>query len=433
MKGGKENAALKAGFGMGKIDFPDALFPVEGFTGVHDAPFVRLMVLEAGGERMAVAAVELVNVPPEGVLLCREVIAQRTGTKTDRIWIHMTHAISTMHEPGHGTEGTPAAEAGKQKNLFYAALRSAAVQAAAQAAETFGRARIGWGTGYCDANINRDVLTPYGWWTGRNPDAPSDKQMKVLRVENEEGVPKGFFISYGIKPCAIDNAGMEQRNRLVSADVCGQCCRVMEERFGVPALFGVSAAGDQVPCRQAWWETVDVFGKPAVEDLGVEAGLAFSEEIGSRMGQEAVSIAETIGCSETAGRIRHRRFSFLWKKKSGKRTGPGLPPDTFPEEGECSVEGEIFTLGNSAFVAEKPEVNCVTGMELESRSPFLHTCLLCMVNGEMKYMPDRLAYERNTFECQSSILQPGAAEAFVDRAEAVLKELFEEEIEKWAR
>jgi len=43
-----------------------------------------------------------------------------------------------------------------------------------------------------------------------------------------------------------------------------------------------------------------------------------------------------------------------------------------------------------------------------------------MVNGGQKYMPNKLAYERNTFEAQSSFFQPGAAEKFV---EVVSKEL----------
>lgn len=426
----REKEKLKAGFGMGEIEFPQEIFPVEGFIGVHDNPCVRLMLLETGEERLVIASVELVNVPPAGIALCKDVIAEITGTAAERIWVHITHAISTMHEPGRTgpVNAAPSMEERrkKQRELFYAALRTAVVHAAGQVSKNFGEVRIGWGTGVCDVSVNRDVETPFGWWTGHDPDGPSDKKMTVLRVEDREGTPKGFFISYGIKPCAIDNAGMEEGVRLVSADVCGTCSRIMETRFGVPALFCVSAAADQVSQRQAWWQTVDAYGNSAVKDLGVKQGLAFVEEFGNRMGQDAVNIAETIDCAETEGSIRHCRFSFTWKKKAGKRTGPMQPPKAFPEEGECEVEGEIFTLGNGAFVAEKPEINCVTGKELSRRSPFAHTCLICMVNGEMKYMPDRTAYVRNTFECQSSMLQPGAAEEFVDRAEELLKGLFEE-------
>lgn len=75
-------------------------------------------------------------------------------------------------------------------------------------------------------------------------------------------------------------------------------------------------------------------------------------------------------------------------------------------------------------MAEKPEVNCRTELELKAKSPYAHTCLICMVNGGMKYMPDLSAYERNTFEAQSSMLMPGAAERFVEIVSAALTEQY---------
>lgn len=91
---------LKAGFGKGEIVFPQALFPVEGFIGVHDSPFARLMVLEAGNTKMAIASLDMVNVPQKGIELCQRIVEQTTGTPAERVWVHVTHAVSTMHEPG---------------------------------------------------------------------------------------------------------------------------------------------------------------------------------------------------------------------------------------------------------------------------------------------------------------------------------------------
>lgn len=417
---------LKAGFGKGEIVFPQEIFPVESFIGVHDNPCARVMAFQSGDARMAIAALEMVNVPPKGIDMCRDIIADRTGTPREQIWIHITHAIATMHLPGPkgpAEKRPPLTERDiEQQGMFYDALKAAVTKAAEQAAESFGEARIGWGAGRCEVNMNRDVETPYGWWTGHNPEGTSNKKMTILRVEGMDGAPKGFLISYGIKPCAIDNAGMETKDRQISSDVCGVCSRMMEERFGAPALFCVSAAGDQVPREQAWFEEATKEGSVA-RDFGVAKGLEISERLGSVMGQDAIGIAEQIACTETEAQIRHRTLSFLWTKKAGKRRSPGAPVKEYPADGECTVEAEILTLGDAAFVAEKPEVNCQTELELIEKSPFANTCLICMVNGEMKYMPDRLAYEHNTFECQSSMLQPGAAEKFVEEVAACLQQM----------
>lgn len=421
------NKQLKAGFGKGEIVFPQEIFPVEKFIGVHDSPYARLMVLDSDGVKMAIASLEMVNVPPRGIELCQDVIEQKTGTPRERIWVHVTHAISTMHEPGPmgpPDRRPPATEHQKyQQKLFFDAIEAAITVAAQQAAESMGEAKIGWGTGTCDANINRDIETPFGWWTGLNPDGPSNKTMTILRVEDLSGKPKGFWINYGIKPCAIDNAGMETGDRQVSADVCGVCSQMMEEKFGVPAVFCVSAAGDQVPKEQALLDEVQADGSVIHRDYGVEKGIEIVARLGAVMGRDAIAIAEKTECTETEAQIRHRTLSFPWVKKNGRIKGPGKPVKEYPVEGECMVGAEILTLGNAAFVAEKPEVNCQTELELKEKSPFVHTCLICMVNGGMKYMPDRLAYERNTFESQSSMLQPGAAERFVDEVVAELKKI----------
>lgn len=422
---------LKAGFGKGELRFPRELFPIEGFIGVHDDPCVRLMVLESGGVKVCIAALEMVNVAPRGIELTKTIIEKKTGTPGEHIWVHVTHAITTMHEPGpmgppdHRPPETE--DDRRKKELYYAVLEKAVSAAASEAANSFGEAKLGWGTGSCGVNINRDVETPFGWWTGLNPDGPSNKTMTVLRVEDLNGALKGLFISYGLKPCAIDMSGMRTQDRLVSSDVAGACCRMLEERFAVPALFCCSAAGDQVPRELSFLEEVTPEGQAVPRDAGVAAGLEIAARLGAEMGRDAAAIAESILCEETQPRLAHSRVSFQWERIAEgprRRRGPAAPVKEYPAGGPCDVEAEIITLGNAAFVAEKPEVNCRTELELSAKSPYAHTCLICMVNGGMKYMPDLSAYERNTFEAQSSMLMPGAAERFVETVSAALTEQY---------
>lgn len=423
---------IKAGFGAGEIIFPAELFPVEGFTGVHDSPYARLMVLESEGVKIAIAALEMVNVPPRGIELCQSVIEEKTGTPRDRIWIHVTHAITTMHEPGPmgpPEHRPPMTERDKyQQKLFFDAIETAITEAAKQAAETFGAARIGWGTGLCEVNVNRDIETPFGWWTRLNPEGPSNKTMTVLRVEDLDGKLKGLWVSYGLKPCAIDMSGMKEQNRQVSADVSGAACVAAEEKLGVPVLFCCSAAGDQVPREQSFLDVVDSEGRLDHDDRGVEAGIEIVGHLGAEMAQAILGIAEDIECKVGEALIQHQAVSFQWPGKDGRPRrprGPAPRPESYPIEGEHTVEVEIITLGDAAFVAEKPEVNCQTELELWAASPYVHTCMICMVNGGFKYMPDRLAYERYTFEAQNSALQPGAAEKFVEVVAEALNRLHE--------
>ena len=76
-----------------------------------------------------------------------------------------------------------------------------------------------------------------------------------------------------------------------------------------------------------------------------------------------------------------------------------------------------------ALVAVKPEVNVITEKQLQEWSPFETTLLLSMVNGGLKYMPDAGSYERCTWESQSAMLMPGAAERWVEETVSALKAL----------
>ena len=131
---------LYAGAGTARIGFPVELFPLEGFSGeIHDAPAVRVLLLEQG-ERAAIVAAELVMLLPSGVACVKETVAAATGTKPENIWVHTTHAVSTPHEP-HAPWGGPKKELSEAERgriargsaLYLAALR-AAVQTAAEAA-----------------------------------------------------------------------------------------------------------------------------------------------------------------------------------------------------------------------------------------------------------------------------------------------------------
>lgn len=429
---------IKAGAGQAILDFPVEMFPTDGFKGIHDAPQVRLIILDAG-ERIAIAAVELVNIPSDGIDLCRKIISTITNTPYENIWIHATHAITTPHAPGG-----PLAEpwhklpAGvkikpldpkdiRRRELFIDTLKNSITKAAVQARESFRNASIGIGTGTLDINTNRDIETPFGWWIGLNGHGLSNKNMSVLRINAETGESIAFLLSYGIKPCAIDNAEMDKNTRLVSSDIPGRACTLMEEEYGVPCLFCTSAAGDQIPKEQAWYSVVDKEGKVDQIDLGVTKGLEIVERLGSVMGKKAIEVAGNITCNTTETSI-NRYFveaSFPAKNRGDMPKSPVRKVNFIPEK-ELRVGAEIITMGSIALIAVKPEVNCTTELDLQKKSPYKYTLLMSMVNGGLKYMPDQASYDRGTWEAQNTLLGPGTAEKWekmvIDTLDKSIKE-----------
>ena len=412
-------ATLKAGAGAAPIVFSQETFPTDGLMAVHDNPYLRVLVLDCG-IRVALCSCELVNVPNDGVEMIKTLITEATQTKPENIWVHATHAISTPHapyDPAMGGMPPPPDKAdpnsAEKRKHFVAALEKAAKEAVAQAAQSMTDAVLSLGTGTSNVNINRDVETPFGWWLGHNPDGYSNKTATVLRVNSTEGALLGVMVFYGLKPCAIDNSEMKKGTRLVSSDVPGRAMVLLEQELGAPCLFFMTAAGDQVPREQAWYEGADDQGNVCVCDVGVEKGLEFVQRLGDELAADLKPIiagAHEVPVSE----IRRAGAQFQWPAKKRIKMQPRTSV-SYEDDGEKTVDTDVITIGDIAFVAAKPEVNAITEKQLQEASPYGTTLMMSMVNGGMKYMPDAGAYDRITWESQSAMLQRGAAEAWVEK------------------
>jgi|GEM_PF-135419 len=430
---------LFAGAGRAEIRFPADMFPTDKLYGVHDAPCARVLLFECG-VRAAIVSLELVNAPEDSVESVRKNVEAITGTPFANIWVHVTHAITTPHAPGGPFGGPggrkpgapkppmgggfkPDPDAPRKRKIFIAAIDEAAKQAAEQAIACFREARLCVGEGQSLVNVNRDVETPFGWWIAQNPEGPSNKTMTVVRFDGVDGKPIGALVSYGLKPSAIDMAGQGSEDRKVSADVPGCACRMAEETLGAPVLFCMSAAGDQVPREQAFYERVTETGEVERVDLGMEKGYEIVERLGREMGGDILRTADAAAEADVSAPVLHETGRILCglKERAPGFMSPKKELD-FKQDGEDFVDAEILTLGDIAFVAIKPETNTQTELELKTASPFKHTLLISMVNGGMKYMPDRSAYDRVTWEAQSAMVMPGTAEKWVERVTDMLKD-----------
>ena len=420
---------MKVGAGNAQIMFQKELFPLEGFCGIHDLPEVGVIVIE-DIQKVAIVSVEIVMLWDDFIAKCKKAVAEITDTPLENVWIHVTHAITTPHAPGGPQIGLGGQAAGKKNDAPEAELLRKresyensvmqALQAAADDASALKEAKLSVGTGICDLIRGRDIETPGGWWIGINGAGESNETMTVLSFRDTEEKPIAALISYGMKPCVIDNSEMEKGSRLISADAPGLCCRELENALGATVLYCTAAAGDRVPMKTVWYDQVGPDGKPETVDLGVEQGIAFAKELAHQMAVTAAQIIKEAEPEQVDG-ITYKADCFVWETKGRIPLQPRRE-FTFTSDGKKEVPVEVISLGSVALVAGKPEINAITERQLEESSKYAHTLYLSMVNGGMKYMPDLESYHRISWESQASMLMPGAAEAFVDTAIRLMEE-----------
>lgn len=404
---------LMVGAGKAQIQFVKEMLPTEGFNDIHDLPYAGVIALDQG-MKCALVSFDLVMLSDSMIAKCREIVAKTIGTDAENVWVHVTHAISTPHEPGPmgpPDKRGPVTERHKEQIAMFQKAILEALQEAADKAANMVPCKMGTGDIQCMLNANRDVEFDAGWWINVG-DGSSDHTLRAIKFEDMNGKMVAAILNYDMKPCTIDNSEMGQVTRKICADVPGIGCHVLEEELGAPVLYFMAAAADQVPRDMALLEEVGEDGKAYRVDKGVQYGLNLVEEYTKEFVADAKSVLTGITCNDAEPVIRSTENSFMWQTKPRGKMTP-LKEETWCADGVKEVGVNILALGDTAFVGFKPEVCNATSQQIKAGSPFANTLLISMVNGGFKYMPDKSAYERVTWESQSAGLMPGAAEEFV--------------------
>ena len=395
----KRSKPLKVGAGSGEMIFPEETFPMpEGFVKTHDNPHARVLVVK-GVEEFALVSMELVNTPPDTTDMIKEIICCEASIPKDNIWVHSIHVYSTPHAPTDAV----------QRKLFNETVRIAVEEAVAKAVESLQDAVMGIGTGQCDLISNRNVLTAKGWVSGINGQGITDHTLTVIRFDSCEGELLAIVFLYAMKSfCADVKRGTP--NREITSDVTGVAATKLENEFGVPVMFCATACADQYPVDAAQRVELDEHGNAIFVDLGVQAGLEIAKKLGTRLGNCVGSIARSIHCTLSEPNMCLSDTSFDWQ--------------TISKENEMKIQVSATVIGDLALVAVKPEVNCITALQLKEQSPYEHTVVLTFVNGDQKYMPDKENYDSKKPESENTGLARGAAERFVEVAAELLQGVF---------
>ena len=196
----------------------------------------------------------LVNISAEVITKIQNYINEETGIPVSNIWVHANHTITTMHARGSA----------EQVALYEDAMMTAAEIALGIAWNSVRPAVMGIGKGESYVNANRNYLYPDGTYNvgsfaeeNEERGIISNHAMTIVRFDDLEGNPIGMMVSHGTKPTAIDNAEMSENTRLISSDVPGLMCQMMESEFMCPVMFIMGASGDQIPVEETNYFTAN--------------------------------------------------------------------------------------------------------------------------------------------------------------------------------
>jgi neutral ceramidase len=273
-------ATLKAG--VAKVDItPPPGLPMYGYfaraqlsTGTLDPLWARVLVLEAGEQRVALVTLDLGRTfGPSWLARLREAARKSSGIAFLLVTASHTHAGPNILDEYPGDK-LPAWEA--------AALEKIA-KTIDEASHRMSEARLGTGYGQVYIGYNRRRVNPDGTVTmlwqnpSKLPTAPIDPKVAVLRVDTVEGNPLAILVNYACHPVVFGPDNLQY-----SADFVGVMAKTVEQAFGGQplCLFLQGGDGDINP----------YFATTRLEDGAVK----WRDWTGEQLGQEAARVAQGI-------------------------------------------------------------------------------------------------------------------------------------------
>lgn len=377
----------------------DGMLRAHRSEGVHDPLFARTLLLanEADlAQAWALVALDLCGLRSADALASRQGIAKATGLPLEQVIVATTHTHGGPAAIGYFNESEPE---------YVADLVSRLPGLLADAWAGLQPALVGCGAGQ-ETTINhyRRLLADDGhvvmnWepWPAERivrPLGQPDTEVGVLRVVALDGSPICTLFNYPCHPNV-----MSGDNYLLTADFPGAAVQRVEQATGGPAIFinGAQGTMDIDGLKHRDWEGVAQAGESLAEsvlaaaaeiepaDLAIRGAgshyelpgrlisdreWGWAQEVLARTGGKVAAVADGVGDDYLAVLYREMR-----------ERGPVPWP----------VEQTCFAIGDTAFVTFPGEMYTEIGLAIKAQSPFRHTFILGLANGDVGYVPTRRA------------------------------------------
>jgi len=334
-------------------------------TGTLDPLYAAALVIQAGTNKLAIVGMDLGRAPAERSLqIIRNRIKTEAGIEYSFIAGSHTH---------HGPVLELTDEAGKGKGKYDAALRyykeleDGIAGAIIEANGKLVPAKMAAGSVRLE-HFNRNRHT-------KIEPKPSDRDLSVMRFDDEAGKPLAVVINFAAHPTTIPAETLK-----FSADWVGAMKATVEKETGAEAIFMQGAAGDQSV------------------DPGSNSGY---QAIGQAIGREAVKLASSLTPTEVATPslvVEEERFKFVSRidlSNPGIRAAYSFAffPELIPNFADEYVDGVRPRLtvawlnGDTALVGVSGEFFSNHAIRLKERARVKNLFFFGYCNGYHQYFP----------------------------------------------
>lgn len=382
-------------------------------TGVHDDLSVTVLYLNDGKRSAFLLNYDLIALVQSTIARFRKAIAKATGVKAQNIFMACTH----VHSAPAVLEDR-VLQVDPPRNCltdYMKRLEKWTVQAAVAAKANAEPCQIRYNFTYAEENMNRR----YNFPDRRFLYIPDNKQLLgqskeyvdrelgiiAFRKKGTENQYKAVITNYTSHPLCVGNS-----SNLVTADFQGVLRRRVEETFeGCLCLSTTGAAGDNHP-------------------LMPESGFASAEEMGTRLGRQAI-----LRCYDSIPadydeqlRLAYPSITLPFKDEATR----AMLPESMARKQKLAAKGKAYKtyvsllgIGPILLAGFPGEPVAELGAMLKWSSPFLKSYALFTATDCLGYFPTVNQFYWGGYEPNSTLFARGAGESMVRKLLSTATEL----------
>ena len=416
--------------------------------GVIDDIHASALVLDDGTTRAALVTLDLIGTPRELVEAVRAAVDKSGALPGAHVMISATHAHTGpvpgrfLRTPDGPESGGP--EPGSVHAKYMEGLPGLIASSVIQAATKLTPVSLSGVSGectdvaFCRRFYMRDGTV--GWNPGKlnpnvmTPTAPTDPQVQAIFFSPPHKPAEHFpslavYTNFSMHPDTVGGAK-------VSADYPGALARLMGGYHGPDCitLYGNGTCGNLNHLDVSWPRQQQGIGEATRIGTLIAAAIFRAEKKERPLLPGSLRVKSvTVPLDVPFVSPEQEEMAQLTVRKKASGEQPTFMQlvhanrllDLAPRKGQpLTVEVQVIALGREvAWIGLPGEVFVELGLALKKRSPFPHTIITTLTNGNWGYFPDRRSYAEKAYEAESSRVEPGSGEKLVDAAAAILTEL----------
>jgi hypothetical protein len=379
--------------GFAKINItPSEPIPMSGYgnrkersKGVRDSLYARATAFSDGTNKAVIISADVIGFSHDFWKSIADRIENELGIKKEFVMLSAVHNHSGPVTRVYNEDSSSVVV------NYIEELKNNIIMATRNALNALQPASIGTGKGICKMNINRRASNGKGKTSlGRNPYAPCDNEVAVLKVTDNNGTAKAMMINW---PCHAVVLG--QNNYLITSDWPGAAAKYVEDKFEekVMAPITIGASGDINP----------IYG-PGDFDDGESYEL---DAVGEDLAIEALRVASEIK-TNAGGRISAMQREISLPRK----------PNTDNED-SLIVRLSVIKIGKIVLTGVSGEVFNQISVKMRKQSKYPFTIMITHCNGSSGYLVTDDAYPVDSIpQMQNKAMPTGGYETNTTRVSA---------------